>query len=131
VGDEPMCGGLERRRGQAVPEVRLVEPNQPQAGRCHVVTQPTKRQLVRNGEHDECFRGSVPINDDIGVRDREIEGRVCGLTCLGPGGQIAPYNKKKAGSTILTVRHDSTVARPGQDRALRTAYNIMADRDRT
>ena len=126
-----MCGGLERRRGQAVPEVRLVEPDQPQAGRCRVIAEPTKRQLVRCGEQDKCVRRGVPVNDHIGVRDREVECGVRGLTCLGPSGQIGPYDQKQAGSTILTVRHRSTVARPCQDRAPRTARNIMADRERT
>jgi hypothetical protein len=86
-------GGLERRGGQAVPEVGLVEPDQSQAGRCRVVAQPTKRQLVRDGEQDERVRRGVPVIDDKWVRDREVERRVCGLTCLDPGGQIGPYDQ--------------------------------------
>lgn len=107
-----------------------MEPDQPQAGRCRVIAKPTKRQLVRRREQDECVRRGVPVNDDIGVRDREVECGVRGLTCPGPSGEIGPYDQKQAGSTILTVRHRSTVARPGQDRVPRTGCNIMADRYR-
>jgi len=83
VRDEPVRGRFERGGGQRAVEVRLVEPDDPKAGRRRVGAQPAERQLVACREDDQCVGGEVPVPDDVGVGDGEVERRVGRLASLG------------------------------------------------
>ena len=110
MGDEPAGGRLEGGGRQAVTEVRLVEPDQSQAGRRHVVAEPTERRLIGGGEQDKGVGFGVPVDGRAGMCDRELERGVRGPTCLGPGGKIGAGDQIEARVAALAVRHDSTMA---------------------
>jgi hypothetical protein len=83
VGESLAGSRFQRGRGQATTEIRLVEPDDAQPGRDRVVTQPDKRQFIGYGEQRECVRRAVPVPDQIGVGDGELERRVNRLAGLG------------------------------------------------
>ena len=100
-----MSGGLQRRRSQGVAQIRLMEPDDANPCRCRVVAQPPEGNLVGRGEHDQGIGGNVPVADDIGVGNGEVERRMCHLTRLDPGGQIITGDQVEAGVATLTVWH--------------------------
>jgi len=103
--DQGPGGGLERGRGQRVTEVGFVEPDDPQAGRAGVGAQPAERELVGRSQDDQGVRAVMPVADEAGVRDGEVECRVSRLTGLGTGREIGTGDQVEAGDQALTVRH--------------------------
>jgi hypothetical protein len=83
VRDQPAGGRFQRGRGQAAAEIRLVEPEDPQADGLRVLAQPSQTQLVGHGQQDNDIRGLVPTLDETGIGKCEAERRVNGLTGLG------------------------------------------------
>jgi len=83
-----------------------VEPDRKQAGRRGVVAQPSQRELVRNGEHDQRVRGGMPASRDGRVSNGEIKRRVRRLASLGAGRQIGARDQVQAGGLrALAMRH--------------------------
>jgi hypothetical protein len=107
MGDQPAGRGFERDGGQRAVEVRLVEPDvaQPDAGR--VVTQPGQGQLVPGGQQHQRVGGDMPVADEIGKGEREVEGGVNCLTSLRPRRKIGTGDDIEAGA--LEVRHTTSV----------------------
>lgn len=93
-----MGGRFEGGRGQGAAEVRLVEPDHAEAGRRGVGAQPAERQLVRRGEQDQGVGGQVPVTEDVGVGDCEIESRVCRLASLRRWGQVTTGDQIETGN---------------------------------
>jgi hypothetical protein len=85
VGEQPPGGRLESRRRQAVPEIRLEEPDDPVAGHRDGVAEPRQALLIARGQQDEHIGGRVPAADERGMGDGQVERRVCGLTRLSAG----------------------------------------------
>jgi hypothetical protein len=77
-------GRFKRGSGQATAKIRLVEPDDAQIVRSRVVTQPPEGQFVGRGQHDQRVGGEVPVVDEVGVSEREVERCMCRLTCLRP-----------------------------------------------
>jgi hypothetical protein len=112
MGDQPSSRGFERGGGQRTVEVRLVEPDvaQPAGGR--VVTQPGKGELVPGGQQHQRVGGDVPVPNEIGKGEREVEGGVNGLTRLRPRREIGAGDDIEAADMMrqaLEVRHTTSV----------------------
>lgn len=71
------CGGRQRPI-----EIRFMEPYDPETEGRGVVAQPSEREFVGSREHDQRVGPRVPVADESGMSDREIERRVCRLTDL-------------------------------------------------
>jgi hypothetical protein len=82
VREQPVSGRLEGGRGQGAVQIRLVEPDHAAAGRGRVGAQPAEGQLVRDGEQNQGVGGLVPVTDEVGVGDGEVESRVDRLASL-------------------------------------------------
>jgi hypothetical protein len=86
VRDQPARRRLQCGRGQATTEIRFMKPRQAQSGRRGIRAQPDKRQFIGYREQRDRVRRGMPVADDIGVRDGELERRVDRLAGLDPGG---------------------------------------------
>src|SRR5262245_12428181 len=73
VRDQPPGRRLQRGRGQAAAEVRLVELDHPQTDGLRVVAQPSEIQLVGYGQQDNDVRGQVPATEESGMGKCEAE----------------------------------------------------------
>jgi hypothetical protein len=105
VGQVATGRRFEGGRGQRTIQIRFVKPAQPKAGRRRVIAQPAEGELVLCGEHDERVGRDMPVGEDIGVRDRELERGVNGLTCLRSRRQISTGNDVEGGRKTLPVWH--------------------------
>ena len=103
--DQPPGGRLEGGRGQSSVEVGLVEPDDAQTPAGRLVAQPEQGELVRRGEDYEGVGGLVPLPNEVGVRDSELERSVNGLTGLRPRRQIgAGYDVQPVWALPVTHR---------------------------
>lgn len=73
TADEPAAGRLDRGSGQGAAEIRLTDPGDPQPSRRGVVTQPPERKLIGDRERDQRVRDRVPVADETGISNREVE----------------------------------------------------------
>ena len=107
MGEQAARGRLERGGGQRAIEIRLMEPDKPEAGRGRVGTEPAERQLIGRRENDKNVRGGVPVGDDVSVGDGELERGMCRLSDLRPRRQVGASDQVEAGDKTLAMRHES------------------------
>jgi hypothetical protein len=98
--------GFQRHRGQRVAEIRFPERDRAKARGGRGAAEGGERGLVGCREHHESVGGTVPVADDVRMRDGEIKGRMSRLAGLVPGWEIGAGDQVQAGKTKLTVRHE-------------------------
>jgi hypothetical protein len=91
------------RRGQRAAQVRLVEPDDQQAGRQRITTDPIEFKFVCRGKDNQRVRTGTPIRDDIRVGDRETERSVHCLAHLDTGRKIRAGHHVQAGCELPMV----------------------------
>jgi len=110
--NQPARVRLEGERGQRVIEVGLVETVAAQAIRGGPGLQSEQGGLMGHAEKNEGVGRGMPVPNDIGVGDGEVEGRVRQLAGLHRGRQIGPGDQVQAGNESLTVSHGPESTRP-------------------
>ncbi len=114
--DQPVCGGFQRDSGQSASEVRFVNRDGAEALCDRVGAQPAKCQFIRCSKHHDDVGSQMPMTDDTGMSDREVERGVCRLASLRSGRQVTAGDEVEARDTALMVRHGAERTR--QDRQL-------------
>jgi hypothetical protein len=82
-----------------------MDPDHAQTRRYCVGTEPAERQLIGCDQHDQDIRGAMPVADNIGMGNGEIERGMCHLCDLCPRRQIGAGDQVEARNRTLAVRH--------------------------
>jgi hypothetical protein len=116
VREQPVGRRLERGGGQRAVEVGLVEACVAQISGGGVRTEPTEGQLVGHGEQHQRVRREVPVAGERGMRKREVQGGVYGLTGLRPRRKVGAGDDVEAALAVWHG-HECTWRAPASARA--------------
>jgi hypothetical protein len=88
-----VSGRLDRQSRQRAAEIGLVKRRHPQSGAAGVGEDAAERKLVLGRQEYQRGARGMPACGDGREGDREFQGRMRGLTCLGCGRQVSPGNE--------------------------------------
>ncbi|MBC6459906.1 hypothetical protein [Actinomadura sp. HBU206391] len=77
-----------------------------------VVAQPAQREFIPCREDDQGVGGQMPVADETGMGDREVERRVRDLADARGRWKIGPGDQVEARDRALAVWHGATVPMP-------------------
>jgi hypothetical protein len=104
-----MRGRLQREGGQTMAQVGLVEGGRSPARALGVGAQVTQRQFVGGRKEDQGVGGALPITGQLGVVEREGEGRMGGLAGERSRRKVSTGDDVEALEAYLAVWHVDTV----------------------